>query len=149
MRFLLTLLLGVSTTVSLAGQVDVKSLRIWPTPNHTRVVFDISGPVEHRLFTLEDPHRVVVDLLGASVGPTGVHTAGESALVERVRSAARDSSDLRVVLDLTGLVRPKSFLLKPNASYGHRLVIDLFPSSLIPTDNPEVIEHEPMIPAEF
>ena len=142
MKFLVTLLVGLSTTVCLAAQVDVKSVRIWPAPDHTRIVFDVSAPVEHRLFTLEDPHRVVVDLLDASVGPAGVRAAGQSTLVARVRSAARDQSNLRVVLDLTGLVRPKSFLLKPNANYGHRLVIDLFPSSPTTLETPEIIEPE-------
>ena len=33
--------------------------------------------------------------------------------------------DLRVVLDLEHAVKPKSFALRPNDEYGHRLVIDL------------------------
>ena len=31
------------------------------------------------------------------------------------------------MLDLKQAVRPKTFVLKPNASYGHRLVVDLYP----------------------
>ena len=38
-----------------------------------------------------------------------------------------DRADLRVVLDLKDAMRPKTFLLKPNAGYGHRLVVDLYP----------------------
>ena len=146
MKFLIALLVGLSTTVCLAGQVDVKSVRIWPTPEHTRIVFDVSAPVEHRLFTLENPHRVVVDLLGASQGPPGVRAAGESTLVARVRSAPRDYLNLRVVLDLPGLAKPKSFLLKPNAGYGHRLVVDLFPSAQISSGTQEVIKPEIIAP---
>jgi N-acetylmuramoyl-L-alanine amidase len=44
-----------------------------------------------------------------------------------MRHAARPDGSLRVVLDLSQAVRPKTFLLKPNASYGHRLVVDLYP----------------------
>ena len=142
MKFLVTFLMWLSTTVCLAGQIEVNSLRIWPAPDHTRIVFDISGPVEHRLFTLEEPDRVVIDLLGASVPSTRLEPAGDSDLVARVRSAARGQSDLRFVLDLNGSVRPKSFLLKPNSSYGHRLVIDLFPSGNTANTPSEVVKQE-------
>ncbi|MBA1331311.1 N-acetylmuramoyl-L-alanine amidase, partial [Candidatus Endoriftia persephone str. Guaymas] len=43
-----------------------------------------------------------------------------------LRSATRGKQDVRVVLDLKGAVKPKSFLLKPNRQYGHRLVVDLY-----------------------
>jgi N-acetylmuramoyl-L-alanine amidase len=33
---------------------------------------------------------------------------------------------MRVVFDLDNAVKPKSFLLKPNREYGHRLVVDLY-----------------------
>src|SRR5690606_11788467 len=43
-----------------------------------------------------------------------------------VRSAQRSPTDLRLVLDLSAMVTPKSFTLAPNQQYGHRLVVDLF-----------------------
>ena len=109
-----------------AAEVDIKNLRMWPAPDHTRVVFDVSAPVDHRLFTLADPHRVVVDLKNATLDSSRVDLAQSDERIHRVRSALRDDDDLRVVLDLTGPFKAKSFLLKPNSSYGHRLVIDLY-----------------------
>ncbi len=111
----------------LAAQVAVEHLRIWPAPDHTRIVLDIDGPIEHRIFTLESPDRVVVDLRNARLRSPQVIDEAQRELVARVRSAPRNGGDLRVVLDVTTAVRPKSFLLKPNSTYGHRLVIDLFP----------------------
>ncbi|MEE8296681.1 MAG: N-acetylmuramoyl-L-alanine amidase, partial [Hyphomicrobium sp.] len=64
-------------------------------------------------------------------------------LVARVRSAPRKKHDLRVVLDLKDRVRPKSFLLKPNSTYGHRLVIDLFPSADSQSE-PRVVKVSPV-----
>ncbi len=50
-------------------------------------------------------------------------------MIKRIRSGVRNKGqDLRLVLDLKHKVRPKSFLLKPNAKYGHRLVVDLYPA---------------------
>lgn len=140
MKYLVTFLMWWSASACLGAQVDVNNVRMWPAPDHTRIVFDITGPLEHRLFTLEDPDRVVIDLLGAAAQPQAIQSVGGSALVARVRSAARGDHDLRFVLDLNGPVRPKSFLLKPNSSYGHRLVIDLFPTGNGLTPATEVVE---------
>ena len=41
--------------------VSVQNLRQWRAPDHTRLVFDLSGALEHRVFTLNDPDRIVID----------------------------------------------------------------------------------------
>ncbi len=107
-----------------AGQVQ--GIRMWTAPDNTRLVFDVGGPVEHKVFPLHNPERLVIDLERSRLG-SGVDTASlAQGLVKRVRHAPREGQDLRVVLDLNKPVRPKSFLLKPNSQYGHRLVIDLY-----------------------
>jgi N-acetylmuramoyl-L-alanine amidase len=89
------------------------------------VVFDVAAPLEHSLFMLKNPDRVVVDLRNARL-KTSIPRAGrDDPLLARVRAASRADGDLRVVFDLRAGVRPRSFMLKPNAQYGHRLVIDL------------------------
>lgn len=107
-----------------AARVD--GIRLWAAPDNTRIVFDIDGPVDHALFPLREPDRIVVDLKHATLS-TNIPTPGaDSPMLRAVRYAPRNGGDLRVVFDLTGPVRPKSFLLKPNEKYGHRLVIDLY-----------------------
>ncbi len=125
MRSLLMGVLLVWSLTGLAQPVTVEGIRVWEAPDHTRVVLDLSASPQHRLFMLDNPGRVVVDLSHARMG-RGVGerlTAGE--VVKGVRSAARNGNDLRLVLDLATSVRPQSFTLPPNAPYGHRLVIDL------------------------
>ncbi len=46
--------------------------------------------------------------------------------ITAVRSAQRTPNDLRMVLDLSAQVTPKSFVLPPNQQYGNRLVVDLY-----------------------
>jgi N-acetylmuramoyl-L-alanine amidase len=108
--------------------LQVQGVRLWAAPDNTRVVLDVSGPAEHRVFTLKGPDRLVVDLKNAALDTdlAGVKTRG--GVVQRLRSGPRNKTDLRLVLDLDGPVKPKSFMLKPNQQYGHRLVIDLFDS---------------------
>ncbi len=117
---------------ALAGQARVDGIRIWAAPDNTRLVFDVSEPVEHSLLILKDPHRVVVDIAKARLISDPTQPEDAEGLLQRVRAAERNGDDLRVVLDLGGPVRPQSFLLRPNEQYGHRLVIDLYDAAQSP-----------------
>lgn len=101
--------------------------------DHTRVVFDLSGNIEHRLFTLADPHRVVIDLHDTRESEAIDISRTSTSLMSGIRSASKDNGRLRVVLDLKGKVRPRSFELKPDGKAGHRLVVDLHATKLSPT----------------
>ena len=62
MRFYLVLLLAMVSGLARAAPVEIEHIRIWAAPDGTRVVFDLSGPVEHRLINLSDPFRTVIDI---------------------------------------------------------------------------------------
>jgi N-acetylmuramoyl-L-alanine amidase len=109
-----------------AAQLQVEGVRLWAAPDSTRVVFDVSGPAKHRLFTLKNPDRLVIDLSDAGITAAVKKTFSSGGIVTGLRSGPRNGHDLRLVLDLAGPAKPKSFLLKPNDQYGNRLVIDLF-----------------------
>ncbi|MBF8778953.1 N-acetylmuramoyl-L-alanine amidase [Pseudomonas fulva] len=126
-RALVTLVGLLLTTVTLdaLALTQVKSVRLWRAPDNTRLVFDLSGPVQHSVFTLSAPDRLVIDINGASLGaPLNVPTSNTP--ITSLRSAQRTPNDLRVVVDLKKAVTPKSFTLAPNAQYGNRLVVDLY-----------------------
>src|SRR5690554_3082878 len=112
-----------------AGMVSaatkVEGMRIWPAPDHTRLVLDTAGAVEHNVFSLSGPSRLVIDLKNVSLTTDFSKVNLEGSPIRRIRSAVRNGSDLRVVLDLTGDIKPRSFTLDPNQQYGHRLVVDL------------------------
>jgi N-acetylmuramoyl-L-alanine amidase len=109
---------------------QVEGVRMHEAPDYTRVVFDISGPVEYDLFTLDNPRRVVIDLRDTRARPGFDPALSNSggARVTAVRAAPRGSA-YRVVLDLARAVDPKTFKLDPVAPYGHRLVVDLYAST--------------------
>jgi N-acetylmuramoyl-L-alanine amidase len=108
---------------------DVRSVRLWRAPDNTRLVFDLSGPVQHSVFTLSAPDRIVIDVRGAKLATQFDQLALSNTPITGVRSAQRTPEDLRVVIDLSAQVTPKSFTLAPNQQYGHRLVVDLFDRS--------------------
>lgn len=112
-------------SVANAAQPQIHGVRMWAGPDHTRVVLDLSQPVEHKLFALSDPDRVVIDLKNSRFDRKLDSIPDGKGYVDGIRSARRENGDLRIVLDLSRSVTPKSFHVRPNDQYGHRLVIDL------------------------
>jgi len=101
-------------------------MRLWAAPDHTRVVFDSSGPMGYELSTLHNPERLVIDVPRASVGTALTREQTVGGLVKGVRAAQYSKDILRIVLDLEQPAKPSIFTLKPGGRYGHRLVIDLY-----------------------
>ena len=126
-RFLISVLLWlVCLPPALADAVTVQNLRMWRAPDHTRLVFDLSGPLEHRLFTLADPHRLVIDMDRAKLAGPLAETEADNPLIGAVRTGKPEGDTLRIVIDLKAEIKPRSFVLKPAGNYGHRLVVDLY-----------------------
>lgn len=117
-------LLGLAGFAQAAS--DVRGVRLWRAPDNTRLVFDLTGPVQHNVFTLSAPNRVVVDIDGARMATALNSLNSARTPIRSVRVGSRGPEQLRVVLEMSTDVNPKSFLLAPNQAYGHRLVLDLF-----------------------
>jgi N-acetylmuramoyl-L-alanine amidase len=109
-----------------AAAREVRAVRLWESPDHTRAVFDLAAPVDYKVFVLEGPDRVVVDMRGGRLAKGFVVPPGKG-LVQHVRSGRPNRDALRLVIDLAAAARPKTFLVAPAEGKGHRLVVDLFP----------------------
>ena len=135
MNRIFRLLIGTATLLWLAALLspalasEVENVRVWASPDKTRVVLDLDEPVDYRLFTLEGPDRLVIDIDQAKMQIDPELNPEHSGVVNNIRHGIREGDDLRVVLDLASNARAKSFLLPPTAQYGHRLVLDLFPAN--------------------
>jgi N-acetylmuramoyl-L-alanine amidase len=132
LRRLIALSVGASAALTsprvFAGQpVVVSGVRFSAADGATRVVFDLSGASDHSIFSLHGPERVVLDLKNARVRDALDLFALPNSVVRQIRHAPRNTTDLRVVLDLKSAVKPRSFLLKPDpgSGAGYRLVVDL------------------------
>lgn len=128
--FFLFLALGLLTAVSGgAGAADtsIKGIRFGENAGRTRIVLDVSQATTPRLFLLQDPNRVVIDLAGADwLNTTPARARG---VVARYRHGLFSADTYRIVLDLSqAAVIARSFTLPPNGKRGYRLVIDLEPA---------------------
>jgi len=116
----------VGPGVAFAAPVEVQGIRLWSAPDHTRVVFDTSGPVKFELQTLHNPERVIIDVPVAAAGAAVSRQQKGNGLVKAVRTAQYANDALRIVLELKQPTKPRSFTLQPGGRYGHRLVVDLY-----------------------
>ena len=105
---------------------EVRDLRLWRAPDHTRLVLDMSGPASHRLLELNNPRRLVIDVSDAVLRADLDTLPLSNTPITQVRSGVRNGDDLRLVLDLKDTVRPRSFALKATEGAADRLVIDLY-----------------------
>ncbi|MEM7077813.1 MAG: N-acetylmuramoyl-L-alanine amidase [Pseudomonadota bacterium] len=126
-RTLLTVSMACLLLPSALHAATLQGVRMHEAPDSTRVVFDTDATITYDVFTLENPHRVVVDLTGVRprTGFDPAVVAVGRKRVEKLRGGLHDKK-YRVVIDLKEALIPKAFTLKPIKPYGHRLVVDLF-----------------------
>ncbi len=130
-QFLAVGVLTAVSTISLAAQTSIKSVRLWHAPDYTRLVFDLSAEIQHSTQQMENPNRVVLDLKGTNDAKILKSKKFADSRVKALRSAVQAGGDLRVVLDTSANYRTQAFVLPPNGTYGHRLVIDLYDTELM------------------
>lgn len=114
-------LLGIGLS---ANAAEVRSMRVSQTADGTRVTFDLSAPVDYKLFEIANPDRIVLDLHATTFAP-GFSAPPSDGLLKSVRTGLRDKGDSRIVFDLETGVRPKSFLMPPEGGV-YKLVVDLY-----------------------
>ena len=119
-----------------AEAASVSAVRVWPATDYTRVTFESEAAVQHKVFTLENPDRLVLDLesIDLSAALTGLaDKVGDSdPYVKAVRVGRFKPGTVRLVFDLKASVKQQVFALPPVGNYSHRLVLDLYP--VVPAD---------------
>ena len=124
LSFFILLILTAHSSVVFAANVD--GVRIWRAPDHTRLVFDLSGKVEHDIFSLSSPNRLVIDVQSTKMVANLDGLELSDTPIRKLRHGVRNANDLRVVLDLREKIKPRSFVLKKHAGKPDRLVVDLY-----------------------
>ncbi|MCG3730956.1 LysM peptidoglycan-binding domain-containing protein [Vibrio cincinnatiensis] len=125
-RVFLVLVLTLFGTSSYANVLE--GVRVWPSPDETRVVVDLKAEVDFSYFTLSSPERLVVDLKKTSLATSLPLLVTDSTILTKIRaSSPPENSTFRLVFELKNKSTPQLFKLAPTpgGQYGHRLVIDL------------------------
>ena len=107
------------------------AVRTWPAEEYTRVTLELDSELKAEHFTLETPHRMVVDIQGIDVTPAlnelvrKVRT--DDPYISTLRVAQNRPNVVRIVFDLKQAIAPQVFTLKPAGDYKFRLVLDFYP----------------------
>ena len=123
-----------------ASATQIRKARLWRSDEKLRLVFDLSGPVRFKTFTLSAPERLIVDVAGASLSSDFSQLALSGTVIRSIRSGPFGQGNTRIVIDLSSPVLLSSFLLSPQDGQSHRLVLDLVSGKAAPTT--------PMVPRE-
>jgi N-acetylmuramoyl-L-alanine amidase len=123
---LLTLLLPLTT----AAQVAVTAVRVWPSPEYTRLTFESAQPLRYALPHDPDRSRLILELqnvqLAAVLEALPARIAADDPIIAGAEVQQVRPGTVRVVLQLRADARPQVFPLQPVAQYAHRLVLDVY-----------------------
>ncbi len=117
-------------------QTSVMAVRIWPAADYTRVTLEYDSLIKYTHFTVENPDRLVVDIEGVEFNSVldslARKVATDDPYIKLLRAGRFKPGVVRLVMELKAKVAPQVFELAPAGSYGHRLVLDVYP--LTPVD---------------
>ncbi|MFA7269067.1 MAG: N-acetylmuramoyl-L-alanine amidase [Sterolibacterium sp.] len=130
-----TLTLLVTHRGALATQSSVLAVRVWPAKDYSRITLEHSEPLKFSYLMVKDPERLVLDLEDVEFNSVLQNLPGKISetdpYIKLIRAGRNKPGVVRLVIELKGehgSIRPQVFTLKPVGEYGHRLVLDLYPS---------------------
>lgn len=137
MKYLTVLLLLLSAQATATVEVSEAQFSADADRHIGHVIFILSGPANYKVFTLSDPARVVIDIRNARLSGAlhGINFSGSP--VRSLRSAPRNGTDLRIVLDLNNGTALKSYALRAVNNREHTLQIDLQQTGAAQDDTPQ------------
>src|SRR6187551_477118 len=119
---LLALLAITAAASSPLVAAEIREVRIAATDTGTRVVLELSGPVKHNAFVLDDPGRVVLDVSKSSLRSS---LPVADALITSLRSGKLPHNGTRLVFEVKGPVTIQTSTLAATNDSAERLVLDI------------------------
>ena len=128
------LLLSVSP-VGRAAATSLLAVRVWPSLEYTRITLESRDALKFAHFTVQSPERLVIDIEGVELnnvlGSLPGKISDTDPYIKLIRAGRNKPGVVRLVMELKTEVKPQVFTLAPVGQYGHRLVMDIYPSQPI------------------
>ena len=106
---------------------SINGIRVWPAPESTRVVFDLSKKPDYKYFSLSSPQRLVIDFKDSKSLISFKNLVKNDRRIKKIRkSNPKNKNSTRIVLELADKYQLTVFPLAPIGQYGNRLVVDLY-----------------------
>jgi len=108
-----------------AQQINVNALRYVTSSKQTSMIIAVEASPKHRVFVMNDPSRLVIDIKNARLERTLNQPPEAHPLFAWVRAGTKNDTDLRIVVDLKTPISSNKFSLSSNNSDEHHLIVDL------------------------
>lgn len=109
-----------------AAASGITSMRIGQGVGSVRIVFDADRKFDYKVFLLNEPKRLVIDIFDVKVSPEIEKYVDKNNLVTKTRLGSVGTDGIRIVFDLQKpAIVKKAFMLAPQSNFGWRFVIDV------------------------
>ena len=126
------LLLGAA---QIARGASIVAVRVWPAPDYSRVTIESDGALKANQSFIPNPPRLAVDIEGLDLNPAlkelVAKVRSDDPTIAGIRVGQNAPNVVRLVIDLKQAALSQVFSLPPVAAYQHRLVFDLYPTSVV------------------
>ena len=125
---------AMTLLVSPVGQAatSILAVRVWPARDYTRVTLEYQQPIAFTHQIVKNPERLVVDLEGVEFNSVLQNLPNKISetdpYIRLIRAGRNKPGVVRLVIELKTEIQPQVFMLKPVGEYGHRMVLDLYPT---------------------
>jgi len=116
------LIFSNSTPVSAALITDI---RFWSAPDHTRVVLDLTEPVQYEGSSFEKPPKFHLELKGVTLFTKKREMDVNDPYLSKIILSGLGKDKVKLILHQKKFLNVNIFPLKPYLDKPHRLVIDL------------------------
>ena len=125
-KIFIFLVLQFLSVLSYAQQIDIVGLRYMSSAQKSRLVFDLTAQTQYRVFAMNNPSRLIVDIKNAHLKQSLIQPELTHPLFDRVRAGLKNDTDLCIVVDLKLTADATNLVFSTNAKDTRHLVIDLF-----------------------
>lgn len=103
---------------------ELRDIKTWTTPDYTRIVMSLDGPVKYQAARIGNPERIYFDVNQAHLGRAASGSLGQvhGDLLKGIRAAQNKDSTVRVVLEVGHIKDYSVFLLRDP----YRMVVDVY-----------------------
>lgn len=127
----------------------LQSVEIKKDAGKTSLFFSLDSAVVHKVFTLTNPDRIVVDLESTNLSFDLKHLRLNNELIKRVRSGRPNNNTLRLVFEVTDVVM---FRTNSSTSHPHAFSLDISANQAViaaPKQSPIVLETKKPVPIKL
>jgi N-acetylmuramoyl-L-alanine amidase len=103
----------------------ITDVRLWSAPDHTRIVIDLTEPIQYEIISQENPPQFHVEMKGVSLHMAKKEMEVKDPLITKISLTELGKDKVKLVLHQKRALNANAFILKPYQDKPNRLVIDL------------------------